>query len=195
MRLKGLTDMWEETLHMHLKRDLPHRLYVVGLFSYEVYVVGLFSYEVYVVGLFSYVYVGFLLTYLPHRPRTRMCGYLPTHTSKKRSTTHPYEQCCIVLQCVAVCCSVLQKRDLPHRPTYPHIRVKRDQRHTHTNSAYSMLYNVLRPRWECCGTRGGGLGSSTIREVGGWGRVPFSRNLMSPTPRRKWYLTTGRRAH
>ena len=32
-------------------------------------------------------------------------------------------------------------------------------------------------------------------EVGGWGRVPFSRNFMSPTPRRKWYLTTGRRAH
>jgi len=32
-------------------------------------------------------------------------------------------------------------------------------------------------------------------EVGGWGRVPFPRNLMSPTPRRKWYLTTGRRAH
>jgi len=32
-------------------------------------------------------------------------------------------------------------------------------------------------------TRGGGLGSSTIS------------NLMSPTPRRKWYLTTGRRAH
>jgi len=33
------------------------------------------------------------------------------------------------------------------------------------------------------------------REVGGWGRVPLSRNLMSPTPRRKWYLTTGRRFH
>ena len=31
--------------------------------------------------------------------------------------------------------------------------------------------------------RGGGLGSSTI-----------FKNLMSPTPRRKWYLTTGRRA-
>jgi len=28
----------------------------------------------------------------------------------------------------------------------------------------------------------------TSWEVGGWG-------LMSPTPRRKWYLTTGRRAH
>ena len=32
--------------------------------------------------------------------------------------------------------------------------------------------------------RGGGLGSSTI-----------FKNLMSPMPRRKWYLTTGRRAH
>ena len=32
--------------------------------------------------------------------------------------------------------------------------------------------------------RGGVLGSSTI-----------FKNLMSPTPRRKWYLTTGRRAH
>ena len=35
----------------------------------------------------------------------------------------------------------------------------------------------------------------TRREVGGWGRDPFSRNLMKPTPRRKWYLTTGRRFH
>ena len=32
--------------------------------------------------------------------------------------------------------------------------------------------------------RGGGLGSSTI-----------FKNLMSPTPRREWYLTTGRRFH
>ena len=32
-------------------------------------------------------------------------------------------------------------------------------------------------------------------EMGGWGRDPFSRNFMKPTPRRKWYLTTGRRAH
>ena len=32
-------------------------------------------------------------------------------------------------------------------------------------------------------------------EVGGWGRVPFSRNFMKPTPRRKWYLTTGHRFH
>jgi len=33
------------------------------------------------------------------------------------------------------------------------------------------------------------------REVGGWGRDSFSRNLMSPTPHRKWYLTTGCRFH
>jgi len=33
------------------------------------------------------------------------------------------------------------------------------------------------------------------REVGGWGRDPFSRNFMKPTPRRKWYLSTGRRFH
>jgi len=36
---------------------------------------------------------------------------------------------------------------------------------------------------------------TSCAQVGGWGRVPFSRNLMSPTPCRKWYLTTGRRAH
>ena len=37
--------------------------------------------------------------------------------------------------------------------------------------------------------------SALYWEVGGWGRVPFSRNLMKPTPRRQWYLTTGRRFH
>jgi len=31
--------------------------------------------------------------------------------------------------------------------------------------------------------------SPPSREVGGWGRVPFSRNFMKPTPRRKWYST------
>jgi len=41
----------------------------------------------------------------------------------------------------------------------------------------------LSPR-RCVRWRGGGLGSSTIFE-----------NLMSPTPLRKWYLTTGHRAH
>ena len=35
----------------------------------------------------------------------------------------------------------------------------------------------------------------TRRVVGGWGRDPFSRNFMKPTPRRKWHLTTGRRFH
>ena len=48
------------------------------------------------------------------------------------------------------------------------------------------------------GPRVGGRTSNKMLmsgEVGGWGRDPFSRNFMSPTPRRKWYLTTGRRFH
>jgi len=47
--------------------------------------------------------------------------------------------------------------------------------HTHTIYTYIQIYLLM---------RGGGLGSSTI-----------FKNLMSPTPRRKWYLTTGCRAH
>ena len=42
---------------------------------------------------------------------------------------------------------------------------------------------------------GKGKKACAPREVGGWGRDPFSRNFMKPTPRRKWYLTTGRRFH
>ena len=38
-------------------------------------------------------------------------------------------------------------------------------------------------------------GEGLRRGVGGWGRDPFSRNFMKPTPRRKWYLTTGCRFH
>ena len=38
-------------------------------------------------------------------------------------------------------------------------------------------------------------GEALSGEVGGWGRDPFSRNFMKPTPCRKWYLTTGRRFH
>jgi len=33
------------------------------------------------------------------------------------------------------------------------------------------------------------------RRGGGLGLRPISRNFMKPTPRRKWYLTTGRRFH
>ena len=47
----------------------------------------------------------------------------------------------------------------------------------------------------CAAETLGILATTSGGEVGGWGRVPFSRNSMSPTPRRKWYLTTGRRAH
>jgi len=30
------------------------------------------------------------------------------------------------------------------------------------------------------------VSTTSHREVGGWGRVPISKKLMSPTPRRKW---------
>ena len=54
-------------------------------------------------------------------------------------------------------------------------------------------YKVRKKKMAMSALLGGDDGQTG--EVGGWGRVPFSRNLMSPTPRRKWYLTTGRRAH
>ena len=54
---------------------------------------------------------------------------------------------------------------------------------------YVTSYTRIRMRVWCL------LWRYVIREVGGWGRVPFSKKIMSPTPRRKWYSTTGRRAH
>jgi len=92
----------------------------------------------------------------------------------------------IVLDCI----NTLQRTATPHAAT--HCIVLK-----HTAGLKKLQCIVLDEanRLRFVVWRGGGLGSSTIREVGGWGRVPFSRNLMSPTPRRKWYLTTGRRAH
>ena len=59
-----------------------------------------------------------------------------------------------------------------------------------------------RPQTITCGARMEGAVRALIHpqkplrwEVGGWGRDPFSRNFMKPTPRPKWYLTTGRRFH
>jgi len=48
---------------------------------------------------------------------------------------------------------------------------------------HSFTENILESSSQREG-RGGGLGSSTI-----------FKNLMSLTPRRKWYLTTGRRSY
>jgi len=70
-------------------------------------------------------------------------------------------------QCVAVCCSALQCVAV----------------------CCSVLQCVIEI-WRLCTAK-----SRRLREVGGWGRDPFSRNFMKPTPRRKWYLTTGRRFH
>ena len=72
---------------------------------------------------------------------------------------------------------------------------------THCNTLqHTHMVRVLYPSYDKCALFWEFKNSPTILrewvgEVGGWGRVPFSRNLMSPTPRRKWYLTTGRRFH
>jgi len=68
--------------------------------------------------------------------------------------------------------------------------------HTHTHK-HTHKYEYAVFCWESCVLHVYHMyiACYMCREVGGWGRVPFSRNLMSPTPRRKWYLTTGRRAH
>ena len=73
--------------------------------------------------------------------------------------------------CVAVCCSVLQCVAM----------------HCNVLQWVNIIFEDADHPWHDSSMSSG--------EVGGWGRVPFSRNLMSPTPRRKWYLTTGRRAH
>ena len=109
--------------------------------------------------------------------------------------------CCSELQCVAVCCSVLQCA-AASCSVMQCVEGKQHQeimRHQCVAVSCSVLQCVA----VCCSVlqqvvlsfdvsqitphirkRGGGLGSSTI-----------FKNLMSPTPRRKWYLTTGRRAH
>jgi len=66
-------------------------------------------------------------------------------------------------------------RDRDKRFTHTHI-LSLSNTQTHTQALVHKSTGVY--------PRGGGLGSSTI-----------FKNLMSPTPHRKWYLTTGRRAH
>jgi len=72
------------------------------------------------------------------------------------------------------------------KETYEHSNIQ-----INTSVVYTMHTQNTHPR----PTRTATYYTISRREVGGWGRVPFSRNLMSPTPRRKWYSTTGRRAH
>jgi len=75
--------------------------------------------------------------------------------------------CCSALQCVAVCCNVLQCVAVWCSVLTSELDVK------------CLIHSDVKRLIQ----RGGGLGSSTI-----------FKNLMSPTPRRKWYVTTGRRA-
>jgi len=64
-----------------------------------------------------------------------------------------------------------------------------DTRRSHTGTGYILILNGGSISWKSLRP------NNVSREVGGWGRVPFSRNLMKPTPCRKWYLTTGRMFH
>jgi len=133
--------------------------------------------------------------------------------------------CCSVLQCVAVCvsCTYTHTQGLPSRVnTIWQIYPTHFARESHMRLVCT-INGARNPRPACgvgssrrvamchvwptmcsaatglfCHTCWPSLSASVPAlegEVGGWGRVPFSKNLMSPTPRRKWYFTTGRRAH
>ena len=70
--------------------------------------------------------------------------------------------------------------------------------HTLCVSRHVSHYVRRAPYVSCCRARATpkrARAAACRGEEEGWGRVPFSKKLMSPTPRRKWYLTTGRRAH
>ena len=96
---------------------------------------------------------------------------------------------CIHISCVCMCVCV-----------YVCVCVRLGSCWPYSACVYLYTYIMCVYVWECvcvciclCVSRQ--LLALQLGEVGGWGRVPFSRNLMSPTPRRKWYLTTGRRFH
>jgi len=103
-----------------------------------------------------------------------------SETERERELNSPFN----TLQHTATHCNTLQ-------PTASHCStLQRTATHCYTSSvskrargSKSVLLRMLKRD----ATSGG--------EVGGWGRDPFSRNLMGPAPRRKWYLTTGRRFH
>jgi len=94
--------------------------------------------------------------------------------------------CCSVLQRITVSCSVVAWC-VSHCHSLQHTT-------THCNTLQQINCSIP---------------TAQRREVGGWGRDPkqctgrggrlgsstIFKNLMSPTPHRKWYLTTGRRAH
>jgi len=118
---------------------------------------------------------------------------------------------CGVLHCAAVCCSVVVVPQLiPLRFLKRVLGRLCLHLATHCNALQTcnllqrtathcdILQHIARQRVYCdfffCESTQVRL-TGWRREVGGWGRDPFSRNFMKPTPRRKWYLTTGRRFH
>ena len=127
--------------------------------------------------------------------------------------------CCSVLHCTSLCCSVLHsvamcslcwvalsflalsfqhtiKLSATQHSASQHTRVSNTQGNSVPPDTQDRLGKLSDSVcWERYMTTLPHRNMRRREEVGGWGRVPFSRNLMSPTPRRKWYLTTGRRFH
>ena len=115
-----------------------------------------------------------------HRSNNRRCNTL-RHTATHKHDLPQHKQTCWSIK---------------RRSTTGMSRRKRLLVCTHSTfsetSAFFFMYHAKRLKptnnyWSADTNKGG--------EVGGWGRDPFSRNFMKPTPRRKWYLTTGRRFH
>jgi len=131
--------------------------------------------------------------------------------------------CSSVLQCVAVCCSVLHlngdhwdcacvSTQSPHPPPVHATRQLTRALPPPERACICVRVCVFEreslceretgqtdPVYVCVCWEGGGKCVCSILRVelrgGGLGSSTISKNLMSPTPRRKWYLTTGRRAH
>ena len=97
------------------------------------------------------------------------------HTATYCNALPPH---CHILQHTATHCSTLQH-------TATHCHTLQHTAHTATHRNIHKEGNATRTAM----TEGG------IERWGAGVEYHFQKNLMSPTPRRKWYLTTGRRAY
>ena len=119
--------------------------------------------------------------------------YMYVHMQNTLQYTAVYRHCkthCNTLQQTAIDCNRLQQTATryAHKSSKPSHDKHSDYVYTQDSTQHTLQHTATNTRSQC-------ITQSTRGEVGGWGRDPFSRNFMKPTPRRKWYLTTGRRFH
>ena len=141
--------------------------------------IGLFSQHV---GLFS-----------QNKPASAACTVaLGSHATDTKTRSIGFKGCPpVTMGCETLRCHNNVKRDL-----YTYKETSKTDLYTYKETSERDLdMTKIHTRKEGEAQRHTNRGGGTEREVGGWGRVPFSRNFMKPTPRRKWYLTTGRRFH